>query len=133
MKLSWQCALSMLFLAAGGAIVFANIQEYSWWPAINNWRLSIIALAVLGLAAYAVTTHRARKEDNKRILLDDVDLAIGIIAADVAIAGLILASELLFYLFAVIIGVVWLISVARNLLRTPTIPTASGMWQQNKK
>lgn len=118
MKLSWRDVLSSLFVVAGGAVVYAKIQEYSWWLIGDSWRWSTVVVALLGLAAFLAATYRAREEGTKRNLFDDVDIGIGLIAAGVAAAGVIFASEFLFYTFAAIAGALWLTAMARRLTHT---------------
>jgi ABC-type uncharacterized transport system permease subunit len=70
------------------------------------------------LAAFFVATYRAREAGTKRNLFDDVDLGIGVIAAGLAVAGMIAASEFLFYALAAVVGALWFMSVVRHAMHT---------------
>lgn len=105
-------------MLAGGAVVFAKLQEYSWWLIGDSWRTAVAVLAGAGLAALLVGTVGARAEGTHRNTFDDVEIGAAVIALGLAVTGMIVTSELVFYSLAAVMGALWLTAIIRHAVHT---------------
>ncbi len=109
MKLSWRDAINTLMLIAVGAIVYARHYSYSW-TGIGTWQSSVAWLAIIGLVMFAFSSF----DFANRSILNIGEMVFGSAAIILAVIGVLTASGPVFYSLAAVLGVLWLVNVARH-------------------
>lgn len=108
MKLSWRDVLATVLALAGGVVVFAKLQSYSW-VLIGSWKGALGVVSGIGLAivtAYLIDWFR----DETIVPLGEMVLWIA--AATVAIASMFTTTtKAEFVSSAVLIAVAWLVQL----------------------
>ena len=108
MKLSWKDVATTAFLLAGGAVVYAKFYDYSW-AFIGSWRGAAAVLGALGLGLLLSSIDYEDSANNSV-----AEILVGLVGLSVAAIGIIVASEMLFYVAASILGVYWLADISRH-------------------
>jgi len=109
MKLSWKDMISALIVLAGGAIVYAKYYNYNW-AVVGSWRSAALVLALGGVLLFALSSF----DFTNRSILNVTEMILGTAAIVLAVWGVIVASQAVFYSLAIVLGVTWLIDVARH-------------------
>ena len=109
MKLFWKDLITTLLVIAGGAIVYAKYYNYAW-SGIQSWRGAVGWLAVVGLLMFLYSSFSFAN----RSILNVTEMVLGAAAIVLAVVGGIITSEAVFYSFAAVLGVLWLINIARH-------------------
>ena len=109
MKLSWRDIVTTILALAGGAVVYAKFYNYSW-ALIGSWRSAVAVLAGIGVLMFAFSAF----DFANRSILNVSEMLTGIVAIGLAITGMIATSEPIFYILAVLLGVLWLVDTARH-------------------
>lgn len=117
-KLSWRDLITTLLAIAGGVLVFAKFENYSW-AVIGSWRSAVAVLGVLGIA---LCLTAAGDLENKS-WLNRGEIVLSLIAAGLAVVGVIVSSAFFFYATAITLGVLWLVSTARHIYHSIEEPT----------
>ena len=113
MKLSWRDIVTTLLLAMGSVILYAKLQDYSWWL-VGTWRGTVAALGVLGVAM-CIT---AAGDPENRSILNRLETYLGFFAGIGIIAGLITGWQWIGLTLAATIGFLWLVSTVRHTRRS---------------
>jgi hypothetical protein len=109
MKLSWRDFVNTLLAVGGGAIVYAKFYDYSW-SVISSWRSAVAVLAGTSLVMMLVSGFKFAN----RSILNVTEMLLGSLAIVLAVVGMIMTSEFVFYSLAGVMGVVWLLDTARH-------------------
>ena len=109
MKLSWRDVATTLLAVFGGAIAYAKFYDYSW-ATIGSWRGATAVMALTGLIMFAVSGF----DFSNRSILNEGEMFLGVVAIGLAVAGVIITSQPLFYTLAGTLGVLWLVDTARH-------------------
>lgn len=109
MKLSWRDLVTTGLALFGGAVVYAKFYDYSW-ALLGSWRSAVAVLTVTGLAMFAFSKFNF----SNMSWMNLTEMLLGLIAAGLAITGMIATSEPIFYILAVVLGVLWLMDTARH-------------------
>ncbi len=110
MKLSWRDAVTAVLVISGAAIVYAKFYEYSW-AVIGSWRSAVAVLAGLGLVMLLVTGF----DTENKSWLNIGEMVFGLVAAGLAVIGMIVTSSFVFYSLASVLGALWIVSTARHI------------------
>lgn len=114
MNLSWRDAWTTLLAIAGGGVVFAKTQEYSWWL-IGSWKGALGVLAAIGFLMLAVNVSELTDWHN---WVNWSEAVLWIAAATVMAIGLFTAAQAMFYTAASLLGVTWLAVLIRHAFHT---------------
>ncbi len=109
MKLSWKDILTTLFAIVVGVALYAKIREYDW-AFIGSWRTAIASTGVLGLLM-ATFDEEDFTHFNAWGAIEWILAAAGV---GLVVAGLIVASKVLFVILAADVLVLWATSVTRH-------------------
>jgi hypothetical protein len=109
MKISWKDAMTTLFALVGGAVVYAKFYSFSW-AMVGSWRSAVALLILAGILMFAFSSFDF---DNYSIL-NVSEMVMGLAAIVLAIIGVIVVSQTIFYTLAVVLGVFWLADTARH-------------------
>ena len=111
MKLSWRDVLATLLAIAGGVIVFAKLQSYSW-AMIGSWRGALGVIAVLGLGMGAVYFVDWIRSETLGVVWE---IFLWAVAGTVTIANMASkTSKAGFVWSAVMIGIAWLYQLGNH-------------------
>jgi hypothetical protein len=109
MKLSWKDAMTTAMALLGGAVVYAKFYDFSW-AVIGSWRSSVAIMALVGIGMFAFSTF----DFANRSILNIGEMVLGLAAIALAVTGVFMASEFVFYSLAAVLGVLWLVDTARH-------------------
>jgi hypothetical protein len=109
MKLSWRDLINTMLVVAGGSIVYAKYYNYSW-AGLGSWWGAVAWLAIIGLVMFALSSFNFVN----RSILNIGEMILGVLAVILAIVGVIMTSQFVFYSLAVVLGVVWVVDTARH-------------------
>ena len=109
MKLSWKDVINTLLAIGGGAIVYAKFYSYSW-AMVGSWRSSVAALAIIALLMFAFSSFNF----SNRSILNVTEMVLGSVAVVLAVIGVFMTSQFVFYSLASVVGLAWLIDTARH-------------------
>ena len=115
MQLTWRDAVATALVIAMGAVVFAVLGEWGW-PLLGTVAAGSGVLLAMGLAACIVGGSDMGQFSMHDPMLADSTI-LGVLAFVLSIAGMITGSETLFVVFAVTVGVLWLIATLRHALK----------------
>lgn len=125
MKLGWRDVISTLVVATGATAVWAKLYDYTWWF-LGSWKGAIATLGVLGLVMFATAMTELADLENW-FNFGEAILWLG--ATALVITGLFVASKALFVSAAIVLGVVYVSSLARHTWHSyhdhPTMPYAT--------
>ncbi len=110
MKLSWRDIVTTLLVFGGGTIVYSKYYNYSW-SIINSWKIALLVLAIGGILIYAFNNF----DFTNLSILNIGQMMLGVAATAITIIGLFSRSRTMFYSLAIVLGVVWLVDIARHL------------------
>lgn len=109
MKLSWRDIVTTLLAISGAAVVYAKFYEYSW-AVVGSWRSAAGVVALIGLGMFVFSSF----DFSNRSILNEGEKALGAIAILLALTGMIVTSQPVFYVLAATLGVLWLVDTARH-------------------
>jgi hypothetical protein len=122
MKLSWKDFANTLLVGAGFAAVWARLYDYTWWF-VGSFKGAMATIGVLGLVMLLVNVSELYDTENWANFGESI-LWLG--AAALVITGLFVASKALFISAAIVMGVIYLTSLARHAWHSyhdhPTMP-----------
>ena len=100
-------------LLAGLAVLvlLAVTQTWGGWLFYGSYRLGIVCLAIVGLAAHGFALTARRPPDS----LMTLSTLLGVVAVAVVIGGLIVSSEILFLVMAADVLTLWAVATLRHL------------------
>jgi len=105
MKLSWRDMVAGVLAALGAVVVFAKLQDYTWWL-IGSYKGALAVIAVLGLAIFV--TYAVELFSFATFAVTG-ELFLWFIAATVIIGSLFTATtQFEFISAASLIGLSWL-------------------------
>jgi hypothetical protein len=113
MKLSWRDLVNTLLVASGAVIVYARLQDFSWWF-VNSWRGTVTALAAIGVIGAMVAYHDA----DSGTFLSRLEVWLYGLAVIAGIFAVIVGWQWAALTFGGILGAEWLISTARHTRHT---------------
>ena len=127
MKRLWRDILSAALAALGGVIVFARLNDYSWWS-LGGWKSAIGALAVVALAIMLTNVVELLSFDN---MTDSLEFMFWALTATVVLASLLssTATQTEFVWTAILTGAAWLTQMGNQIRRTlhhPHTPKPHG-------
>jgi hypothetical protein len=109
MKLTWKDVITTLIVIGGGAVVYAKYYNYSW-AVVGSWRSAVAVLALGGILMFAFSSFNFAN----RSTLNVGEMVVGALAIVLAVVGMIVTRQSLFYSLAVVLGVFWLVDTARH-------------------
>lgn len=109
MKLSWKDVVTTLLAIIVGVALVAKIREYNW-AFIGSWRTAIGSMGVLGLILATVDEEDFTHFNAWGI----VEWTLAIAGIGLFVAGMIVASKVLFVIFAADVLALWVASVIRH-------------------
>lgn len=110
MKLTWKNLITTLLAIAGGVVVYAKYQNFSW-ALLGSWRSAVALLAFAGVSIFAFSNFNFANFS----ILNVGEMVLGVIAVGMATYGMFVASETMFYVLATSLGVLWTIDTARHI------------------
>ncbi len=110
MALSWKDAATTVLAAGAGLLAYAKYQNWQSWLTGN--RMSILALGVVGIAMCATGASNIPGGTAWSLVLS----AMGAVALVLVVGGLIMGSNIWFYLLAADIIALWLLTTLRHLV-----------------
>jgi hypothetical protein len=114
MSLTWKDAAGTVLTAAAALVTFALLKGFDW-PLLTSWRMGVLALFVIGIAAcVTISMGEVPEKDGWNITAS----VIGGVAACLILLGLIFNSKAIFLLLAGDIIVLWILTTAHHLLTT---------------
>jgi len=111
MKVSWRDFFTAVFGLFGAAIVVAKAFDYSWVVISDSWRSAIAVLGITGLIMAIINGF----DTESRSLISTAEIILAIAAVGVGVTGLFVANAPFFYVFAGLIGGLWLLEVGRHI------------------
>ena len=112
--LSWRDIVTTVLAAAGGTVLYARLHDFSW-TLVNSWRGTVLTLGVIGVLMPIAGGYDM---SNMRSMLNRLQMMLGGLAAVLVVLGLIFSSKFLGVSVAIVLGVEFLISIARNARRS---------------
>lgn len=109
MKLSWKDFFTTLLAIIVAVALFAKIREYSW-TFLGSWRTAIVSVGILGILM-ATLDERDFTHFNAWGVTEWI---IALAALGFGVAGLIVASKVLFVIFAASVLALWGASIIRH-------------------
>jgi hypothetical protein len=109
MKFSWKDVMTTILAVFGAAIVYAKFYNFSW-GVIGSWRSAVLVLAAASIVLFAFSSF----DFSNLSILNIGEMVLGIAALILAIVGTFVTSQFAFYSLAVVMGVFWLLDIARH-------------------
>jgi uncharacterized membrane protein len=114
MKLSWRDTVNTLLVILGALAVYGKLHTYSWWL-IGSWKGAVATIGGLGLIMLLVSLSEVREEvTDLRNWINFGESVLWLAAVVLVVIGLFAASRAMFYTTAIVLGVIWLSSLARH-------------------
>jgi len=115
MKTIWRDTISALLAVFGGVVMFARLQDYSWWL-IGSWKGALGVLAVTGLAIAVTNAVELYKLEDGPALFE---LFAWLMAATVVIGSLFTTTTQTEFVWSgVFVGFAWLTQTTRDIWRS---------------
>ncbi len=112
MSLSWRDAIATIIIAGVGVLTYAKLSGVNV-PLLGNWRLSTLALLLLGFATCVIVGWDVTPSQNAWTAIAST---LGVFGLLVGVAGLIFESKFLFVSLAVDITALWVVATLHHLL-----------------
>lgn len=106
---SWKDILTTLVAIVVGVALFAKIKEYNW-TFLGSWRTAVGSMGVLGLLMATVD-----EEDFTHFnAWGFMEWTLAVAGVGLVVAGLIVASKVLFVILAADVLALWVMSLLRH-------------------
>ena len=111
MNFTWRDVLASALAVLGAVVVFAKLQSYTWWL-IGSWKGALAVLGAIGLAILLTNVVELIRMEDIAVF---AEATLWLIAAAVAIAGmLVTTTKTTFISAAIAIGVSWLAQLVHH-------------------
>jgi hypothetical protein len=112
MKFSGRDIVASLSALLGAVVVYASLQNYTWWI-VDNWKRSLVMVTLLGLVIFAVYFVDWVKHES---LTELSEIALWIIAGTVTLGSLFVETTKTEFLWsASLIGLAWFVQLCVHL------------------
>ncbi len=109
MKLTLKDIFTTAIAIVVGAALYAKIRDYNW-VFIGSWRTAIVSMGILGF----LLTAFDEKDFVRLNVWGTVEWLLGITGVCLVVAGLVVASKVMFVVLAADVLVLWLTTIARH-------------------
>jgi hypothetical protein len=119
MNTTWKDLASTAFIIAAGVVVFAKLQEYTWWL-IGSWKGALAVLAALGVGMLVVNIQQLLEFET---LANAGEIILWAATITMFIASLVVATttKAEFLVSAGLLAIIWLGQVLQDAWdRVPT-------------
>lgn len=112
MRTSWRDLVSGILVATGAVVVYAKLQEYSWWL-LGSWKSALAVLTVLAAGVFLLNISELFKFDDVTTFAETV---LWLTALTVAVASLFsTTTQAEFVSSAILFGLAWGAQFARHI------------------
>lgn len=112
MQFSWKDVVTSTLAVFGGIVVFAKLQDYSWWL-IGSWKGALGVIAVTGLAILAVNLIELLRVEEFTTI---GEMALWLTSATVIVASLLVTTtKAEFIASAILVGLSWVAQLTSHI------------------